>query len=188
MEGRPTPARVTNERYEEGAPKANKQLDPRGATGGGKKTGGGRRGLQGGSKPDYVKEIERLAAGQTLLREKTQQVAQRLQIGGRPSSRVDRALELMKGAEEDLRDLRYDDAARKRKMALGELRADATGIDQAVSLSMEKAQDLPPEMRQQITAGAQQAMPEGYEDLVGAYYKALSTAGSGEGEPPAPNQ
>ena len=29
-------------------------------------------------------------------------------------------------------------------------------------------------MRRQIGAAAQQGLPEGYEDLVGAYYKALS--------------
>ena len=174
LEGRPTPARLTNERYEAGNPKAEKQLDPRGATGGGKKTGGGQRGLQGGTPPDFVKDMERLAKNQALLREKAQKVARELQFGGRPLNGVQRAVELMKGVEEDLRDLRYDDAARKRKMAIEALREAASQVDQAVSLSLQKAPSLPPEMRERINAGSQQALPEGFEDIVGAYYKALS--------------
>lgn len=183
LEGRPTPARVTNERYEEGQPKASKQLDPRGATGGGKKTGGGLPGLQGGSKPDFVKDMQRLADNQAMLRERTQQVARQLENAGRPSSHVNRALQLLEGSEQDLRDLRYDDAARKRKTAINELKAEKSQIDEAVNVSLQKAQNLPPELRQQISAGAQQALPEGYEDLVGAYYKALS--GTTESTAPA---
>jgi len=177
LEGRPTPARVTNEKYEAGAPKADKQLDPRGSTGGGKKTGGGARGLQGGNKPDYVREMNRLADNQAILRERTEQIARQLETSGLSSSRVNRALQLMEGAETDLRDLRYEDAARKRKTAINELKAEENQIDEAVSVSLQRAANIPPEMRQQITAGSQQALPEGYEELVGAYYKALSGAG-----------
>jgi hypothetical protein len=155
-------------------PEVSKQLDPRGATGGGKKTGGGQRGLQGGRPPDFVKDMERLAEDQALLREKAQQIAQRLNYAGRPLNHVERAITLMEGAEADYRDLRYDDAARKRKTALSELRAAESQIDQAVSLSLQKAPDLPAEMREQISAGSRQALPEGYEDIVGAYYKAIS--------------
>ena len=174
LEGRPTPARLTNEPYESGTPHAEKQLAPRGATGGGKKTGGGRRGLQGGTPPDFVKDMERLAQNQIMLREKLQQVARELGYRGRPLAGVQRALELMKGAEEDYGDLRYDDAARKRKLAIESVRQTESRIGQAVSLSLQKASHLPPEMRREISAGAQQALPEGYEDIVGAYYKALS--------------
>jgi len=178
LEGRPTPARLTNEPYEAGVPKAEKQLNPRGATGGGKKTGGGQRGLQGGTPPDFVKDMERLAHNQALLREKAQRIARALNYRGRPLGGVLRAIELMKGAEQDYRDLRYDDAARKRKMALDAVRQSESRIDEAVSLSLQKAAHIPPEMRREISAAARQALPEGYEDIVGAYYKALSRSAS----------
>jgi len=174
LEGRPTPARLTNEQYEEGVPEAGKQLDPRGSTGGGKKTGGGRRGLQGNAPPDFVKDMERLQKNMAMLREQAQQVARQLDYAGRPLGGVQRAITLMEAAEQDYRDLRYDDAARKRKMALGQLRAGYAEIDQAVNLSMQKAPNLPQEMREEISSGVQQALPEGYEDIVGEYYKAIS--------------
>jgi hypothetical protein len=183
MEGRPTPARTTNEKYEEGNIKSSKQLDPRGATGGGKKTGAGQRGLQGGTPPDYSKEMERLENIQKLMREKAQQVARSTEASGKSSQRVNRALSLLESAEQDAKDRRYDDAARKRKTAIGELRGEQTNIDQAVELSLRKAPNLPADMRKQISAAATQALPEGYEDLVGEYYKALSTAGSDAAAP-----
>mgnify|MGYP006273574235 CR=1 FL=1 len=174
LEGRPTPARVTDDPYESGTPEADKQLDPRGSTGGGKKTGGGQAGLQGFAPPDMVQDMQRLSEKQKLLREQTQKLARQMQTAGQPLTRVHRAIELMEGAEQDLRDLRYDDAARKRKAALGELRALDAGVDRAVSLSLQRAPYVPADLREQISTGSQQALPEGYEDIVGAYYRAIS--------------
>lgn len=183
MEGRATPARLTKEPYEQGTPKTEEQLDPRGATGGGKKTGGGVRGLQGGTPPDFVKDMDRLKEEQKQLREKTQQLARQLENAGKPSTHVNRALQLLDSSLQDMKDMRYEEAARRRKVAIHELKAESNQIDQAVSLSLDKAPNLPPELRQQISSGAQQALPEGYEDLVGEYYKAISNAASGS---PAP--
>ena len=174
MEGRPTPARLTEEPYEASNVKATKQLDPRGATGGGRKTGAGQRGLQGGTPPDYVKDLDRLASQQAMIKERTEKIARQLDYAGRPSGRVDRATQLFEQAEQDLHDKRYDDAARKRKLAIGELRAAEAGIDQAVTLSLERGADVPPALRQQVISAAGEALPEGYEQAVGAYYKAIS--------------
>ena len=186
-EGRPTPARLTKERYEEGLVDASKQLDPRGATGGGRKTGGGQRGLQGGTPPDMVRDMERLAKDQMMLREKTMQLARAFNVSGRSSWRLDRAARLLASGVQDLQDRRYQDAARKRKVALSDLRATEGGLDEAVSLSLDKARRLPPEMRDAITAGTQQPLPEGFEEIVGAYYRALSEAG-GETDTNTPRQ
>ncbi len=179
LEGRPTPARLTKEPYEEGNVDARKQLNPRGATGGGKKTGGGARGLQGGTPPDFVRNMQRMAKNQKQLREKMQRVAQAFQLAGKSPWRLDRAINLVAQAEQDMRDRRYEDGARKHRAALSDMRAVASGIDEAISLSLDKARHVPPELRKQITAGSQQALPDGYEELVGAYYKALSEAGEG---------
>ncbi|HEX4141971.1 MAG TPA: hypothetical protein VHY91_00335 [Pirellulales bacterium] len=183
LEGRPTPARTTNEPYEEGNIKSKKQLDARGSTGGGKKTGGGEHGLQGGTRPDFAREAERLEKLQKQMREKTQQVAKITQATGKSSPRVERAVELMDEAVKDAADHRYQDAARKRKTAIGNLKAEQSQISESVNLSLRKATYLPADMRGQIGAAAGQALPEGYENLVGQYYKALSTAGQHDAAP-----
>ena len=59
-------------------------------------------------------------------------------------------------------------------MALEALRQAGSDVDQAVDLTLQKAPHLPPDMREEIGAGSRQALPEGFEDIVGAYYKAIS--------------
>lgn len=184
MEGRPTPARLTNEPYETGQVQAGKQLDPRGATGGGRKTGGGSRGLQGGTPPDIVNDMERLGARQQMLMEKTQKVARQLELGGVANTRIDEAAALLQSSDEALRDQRYDDAARQRKAALHELRTLERQLDPGLGLRLDRASpDLPPDLREQVVGGSREAAPEGYEDLVGAYFKALSDGGRTEAQP-----
>ena len=79
LPGRKTPARVGTEAYEPGKLKTEAQEDPNGSTGGGKKSGAGRRGLQGGTPPDPVKDIGRLSAKQAGMREKMEQLARKLE-------------------------------------------------------------------------------------------------------------
>jgi hypothetical protein len=176
LEGRKTPARVGNERYEPGQLKEEGKEDPNGATGGGKKAGAGRKGLQGGTPPDMVRDIGRLNSRQAGLREKAEQVARKLDTLGLGTSRLKESIELMKSVEQDLHDQRYEDAARKRREAIGKLHHAFEGMDEATAAQLSKARDLPPQMRQELLQGADEGYPAGYESLVKSYFKALSTA------------
>jgi hypothetical protein len=176
LDGRKTPARVTAERYEPGQLKEEGRLDPNGATGGGKKAGAGRRGLQGGTPPDFVRDMERLSEKQANIRERAEQVAKQLETTGITTRRLNETIELMKSAEKDLRDLRYEDAARKRRVSISELKSSLTGIDQATAVGLSRARELPPEMREELLQSADEAYPEGYESLLKSYFRALSEA------------
>ncbi|HVX15318.1 MAG TPA: hypothetical protein VHC22_29280 [Pirellulales bacterium] len=176
LQGRKTPARVGNERYEPGKLKQETPQDPNGATGGGKKAGAGRRGLQGGTPPDFVKDMERLGEKQASVRERAEQVAQRLEATGVNSTRLHQSIDLMKSAEQDLRDLRYEDAASKRRIALNQLKGALTRPDQATAIELSRARELPPEMREELLQSSDEGYPEGFESLLNNYYKALSEA------------
>jgi hypothetical protein len=176
LPGRETPARVGNEKYEPGQLKQEGQEDPKGASGGGKKAGSGRRGLQGGTPPDQVRNIGRLSAKQAGLREKAEQVAKKLDAVGVSTTRLTESIELMKSIEKDLADHRYEDAARKRRDALQTLRSAFSGMDQSTAARIHQARDLPPQMRNELLQSADQGYPPGYERLLKSYYKALSTA------------
>ena len=177
LEGRKTPARVGNERYEPGALKQTARDDPAGATGGGKKTGSGRIGLQGGTPPDFVRDMKRLSEKQAGLREKADQVAQKLDAIGVNTRRLNESINLMKSVESDLRDLRYQDAARKRRVALGLLENALTDLDQATAVQLSRARDLPPELREELIQSSDEAYPEGYEAMLKSYFRALSESG-----------
>src|SRR5205085_10938156 len=114
LPGRKTPARVGNEKYEPGQLKAEAQEDPNGATGGGKKAGAGRRGLQGGTPPDVVRDIGRLSAKQAGMREKMEQVARKLEGKGVSTVRLRQGIKLLDEAGKDLTDRKYTDASEKR--------------------------------------------------------------------------
>jgi hypothetical protein len=176
LQGRNTPARVGNERYEPGQLKQEKNADPKGATGGGKKAGAGRKGLQGGTPPDVVKNIGRLSAKQAGLREKAEQIAKKLAAKGLKSGRLIKGIQLFKQSEKDLRDLRYKDAARKRKLALRAFKGAALEVDQTTGLHVSQTRDLPPELRKELLQGADDSYPPGYEGLLKNYYKELSKA------------
>jgi hypothetical protein len=176
LDGRKTPARVGAERYEPGQIKQQKDQDPHGATGGGKKAGSGRIGLQGGTPPDFVKDMKRLSEKQAGLRERARQVAQRLESAGANTVRLNQAIALMKSAEEDLRDYRYDDAARKRGVALGKLKAALEESREGTSVQLSRARDLPPALRDELLQSTDERYPEGFESLLKSYYRALSEA------------
>jgi hypothetical protein len=174
LDGRKTPARLNNERYEPGRLKEEGRLDPNGSTGGGKKAGAGRRGLQGGTPPDFVKEMERLSAKQTGMREKAEQIARQLNTDGIAGRRLNRAIELMESVEDDLRDLRYEDAARKRKVAMRQLKAAFSDFDRTTGVQLSRARDLPLELREELLQSADEGFPDGYESLLENYYRVLS--------------
>lgn len=178
LEGRKTPARLGGEKYEPGQLKQKGMDDPNGATGGGKVEGGGKRGLQGGTPPplDLKRDLGRLSAKQAGLREKAEQIAKKLDSVGASSKKLGESIELMKQAEQDLKDLRYDDAARKRKIALNKLHGAFENVDEDTAARISKARDLPPHLRKELLQSADEGYPAGYENLLKSYFKALSNA------------
>lgn len=172
LPGRKTPARVGNEKYEPGAIKQEGSADPNGATGGGKKAGAGRIGLQGGTPPDVAKDVGRLNEKQSGLREKAEQVARKLDEKGYSTVKLKEAIELMKPADAG-RDLRYEDVAKKRKEALQKLRGAFGDVDPTAA-TISRSRDLPPELRQELLQGHDEGYPAGYENLLKNYYKKLA--------------
>jgi hypothetical protein len=176
LPGRKTPARVGSENYEPGKLKAEGQEDPNGATGGGKKSGAGRRGLQGGTPPDVVRDIGRLSARQAGMRERMEQVARKLESKGVSPTRLREGIKLLGSADKDLQNRKYTDAAKKRREAMQALRNAFSDLDHSTGTQIHRARDLPPQMRNELLQSAEAAYPAGYEALLKSYYKALSTA------------
>jgi len=174
LEGRDTPARVGAERYEPGALKQEAQDDPRGATGGGKKAGAGQRGLQGGTPPDFVKDMQRLSEKQQVIREEAEKVAQRLEAAGASSRRLGESIELMKSIEQDYRDLRYTDAARRRRVALSKLDGAVTDPADRTGVQLSRARELPAALREELLQASDEGYPAGYETMLKSYFRALA--------------
>lgn len=176
LPGRKTPARVGNERYEPGQLKEEAHQDPNGATGGGKKSGSGKKGLQGGTPPDFQKDMDRLSAKQAGVREKAEKVAERLDSAGLSSRRLNESIELMKQAQLEPRDLRYEDSFRKQKVALSQLKTALGQLEQGTAVQLQRARELPAQLRQELLQSSDEGYPPGYESLAKSYFRALSEA------------
>ena len=118
--------------------------------------------------------MERLSEKQAGLREKAEQVAKQLETSSITGRRMGKAIDLMKRSEEDLKNLRYEDAAAKRKTALGQLRATMTNVDSENAVRINRARELPKELRQELRQASDDGYPKGYESLLQNYFKALS--------------
>ena len=176
LPGRKTPARVGNERYEPGQLKEESKQDPGGATGGGKKSGTGKKGLQGGTPPDIQKDMDRLSAKQAGVREKAERVAERLDSAGLSSRRLNDSIELMKESQLGPNDLRYEDGFRKQKAALGQLKTALTQLERGPGVQLQRARELPAQLRQELLQSSDEGYPPGYESLAKSYFRALSEA------------
>jgi hypothetical protein len=176
LPGRKTPARVGNENFEPGKLKSEGQEDPNGATGGGKKAGAGRIGLQGGLPADMVRDQGRLSEKQAGMREKMEQLAKKLDSQGVSSTRVKEGIKLLEEADKALSDKRYEDAFKKRREAMQKLRGAFGDLDGSTAAQIHKARDLPPQLRNEMLQAADAGYPAGYESLLKSYYKALSSA------------
>jgi hypothetical protein len=85
-------------------------------------------------------------------------------------------IELLKSADKDLVDRHYQDAARKRREAMKRLRGACGELDRSTAAQINRARDLPPQLRSELLQSTEAAYPAGSEGLLKSYYKALSTA------------
>lgn len=174
LPGRKTPARVGNERYEPGQLKQEGVSDPSGATGGGKKAGAGRIGLQGGSMPELLKQdLGRLNEKQTGLREDMKQIAKKLEDRGYNTSRLNEAIRLLEKPLLNADDFRSDDPAKKLKTTLQKIRTDLRSLDPTAAESYQP-RGLPRRPGDEAFFGSDESAPAGYEKLADLYLKKLS--------------
>jgi len=174
LDGRKTPARLNNERYEKGRLKEEGRQDPNGATGGGKRAGEGRKGLQGGTPPPFSKDMKRLSEKQRGLRERATQVARKLDTNSVRGRRLQQAIRLLDSIESDLKNNKFNDAFRKQKMALRQIRDALGGVDQTTVIRLQQARDLPADLRDELLQSAGESYPKGYESLLESYFRKLS--------------
>src|SRR5438132_3460869 len=93
---------------------------------------------------------------------------------GITSKRLTESIELMKSVENDFKNTKYDDAARRRRVALTRLRTALIELDKSTAAQLSRARDLPPQLRQELLQAADEGYPAGYESILKSYFKALS--------------
>ena len=94
----------------------------------------------------------------------------------RSKKKYEDSVKLLEQADKDLKDGKYENAARKRLEAMQRLRGAFAGLNRGTAVDVSRARDLPAQLRDELRQSAESAYPAGYEALLRSYYKKLSTA------------
>ncbi|HYE07250.1 MAG TPA: hypothetical protein VEL07_17180 [Planctomycetota bacterium] len=172
--GRETPTRLSPSPFESGSVQDSSKADNGGASGGGKVSGQGGEGLRGPVPAPLAERMKRLAGQQAQLRSQGEKVAlalrQRRMTDGALESAVSAMREVEAAAE------RGDGGAIRQRYAeaVDALRAARDDIgDGAATLRHERI-DLERSARADQLQQSRDAVPAGYEEMVGRYFTALA--------------
>jgi DNA-binding transcriptional MerR regulator len=181
--GRATPTRVTPDPYEKGQVKDSSKDDPGGATGGGKVSGGGEKGLFGQVPPELKGEMGRMSGKQADIRQKAERLAHGLGKLNYPAGDLGKVIILMKEQEDALKNMNLPAFQSKQKVLLETMKDAGNVVTTEARARSEKAASVPKYLREELMNAKSQDAPEGYRKLVGEYFRALS--GEKDSAPPA---
>lgn len=174
LPGRDTPTRVTNDPYEEGVVKELQQLATSGATGGGKARGAGQEGLQGERPPPLMTDLQFMQDWQKRIRQEAERIAGQLKMVEIRLPDLQRAIELMRAAEQAAAEGRYQDMFAHQQMVMQHLRMSGELAARQVALEIDRAYQLPPDQRRKILDAFDEPIPEEYRTAVERYFLQLS--------------
>lgn len=173
--GRTTPTRNTNDPYEQGVVKELQQTATSGATGGGKARGGGQEGLQGdpASVPPMYGNLPYMKDWQQRIRDKTERVVGQLKAVRIVSPELESAVKLMKEAEDDAANGRYQQMFNRQKMVMTTLEAARDLAAHDVSLRVDGA-GAGDAGRNAVLDAGDEPVPMEYRGAVQRYFEQLS--------------
>ncbi len=170
--GRDTPTRLTPEAFSKGQIKDTSKDPTGGATGGGKVSGAGSEGMEGPVPRELALKLKNMARKQSFLRNSAEKISAQFEIANYPSLFKETITE-MKAVEDDLSNLRYRNALRRRGVLLKNLKETRMFLGGQVGIRRDRSNPLPSRMQDEITDAIGGASPKGYEELLKDYFRAL---------------
>lgn len=144
-----------------------------GATGGGKLSGFDGAGLRGPASPPSNQNAPRLADQQAKIRQQAEALALKLRQYKLPTGDLEASVQAMQRVETSLQQRDGLGVRRAFSRAVDALQEARQTVKAESRLTRERTQ-LPAWMRAEITAGWQDSVPRGYEEMVSEYFKALA--------------
>jgi hypothetical protein len=179
--GRQTPTRLTPDPYERGSVKDTSKEAPGGATGGGKVSGLGKEGLRGSTPPELKQELERLASKQADIAQKAERLSRNFEKVGIDASGLKRAADEMHSASEAIKNADLNDFAKKKQLAVSNLKEQQASIAAEVKARQEKLTRIPKELCEEIMNAVKEKMVDEYKELLKAYYRNLADEAANRG-------
>jgi hypothetical protein len=176
--GQETPTRLSPSPFEQGTVKDEDKKGNGGATGGGKNAGFASEGLRGPTPPPQMQQaMARLAGKQAQLRQQACDLALKLRAQHLPSGDLENAVLSMQAVEDAAKNWKGGQIKARYSQALDALGDAKQAVSGESRLQRERSK-LPERIRQEAMAGSADAVPPGYEDMVGRYFQDLAGATS----------
>jgi hypothetical protein len=173
--GRRTPTRLSPDPFQAGEIQDTSAQAPGGATGGGKLSGIGGEGLEGPVPPEIRRELGRLASRQASLRNRAEKIDIQLQAARLDSfARLDGVVRLMRLTEDDLRNYRYRNALRRRRVLVGEIETLYASLADPQRFRRDASSDSTQRNWTDIYDVREDDFPPAYRDALRRYYETLS--------------
>ena len=173
--GRRTPTRLSPDPFQAGEIQDTSGEAPGGATGGGKLSGVGGEGLEGPVPPEIQRELGRLASRQASLRNRAEKIDIQLQAARLDSfARLDGVIHLMRLTEDDLRNYRYRNALRRRRILVGEIETLYGSLADPQRFRRDASTDPTQQNWTDIYDVREDDFPPAYRDALRRYYETLS--------------
>ncbi|HYF51973.1 MAG TPA: hypothetical protein VEJ63_21370 [Planctomycetota bacterium] len=171
--GKQTPTRATPDPFEQGAVKDQSKEAQGGSTGGGKEAGASSLGLRGQPPPSTMKKLDRIKENQAQIRQKAEKVVTQLKAYHLPSSDAEEAVRRMKQIESKLGEGKGFALKQAHVSVIDSLKEAKKVTGFQAEVNSERTRELPKNVRNKIMSGMQQPAPQGYQDLMEAYFKSL---------------
>ncbi len=175
--GRQTPSRLTADPFEAGWVNDTSGEAPTGATGGGKVSGQGAEGFQGPIPPALKQELNRMVVRQQDLIDKARRIDYGLQKYRAPRGRLPEAIELMEAQKAGLEQGDLANFGSYQRVVLSNLREVKELTEKQKQIVRDRSALLPKELREEISSGLEDEVPEQYREMVRNYFRALSEGG-----------
>ncbi len=172
--GRRTPTRYMNDPYENATVDDRMEQATGGATGGGKRSGGGGEGLRGHVPPDLQVEMARLSGKQADLIVKGERILHQLSKFNYNAVKLRETLEMMRALNYHMDNYRYTDLVGAHKQVVEGLKTGRELFRYEYRTRREQEAAIPPKVRRLLNDSMQSEFPELYGDLLREYYKAIS--------------
>ncbi len=172
--GQETPTRLSETPFEQGSVKDSSTDNRGGATGGGKLSGFDQEGLRGPAPPPELKQaMQRLSGKQQELRQQAETLALGLRARRLPSAAVENAVLTLDAATAAAQRFDGSQLRQAHTRLLDDLATARRDVAAASAVQRERSK-LGDRARGAAAAGADEAVPPGYEQMAGAYFRALA--------------
>ncbi|MGH7213252.1 MAG: hypothetical protein ACREIT_00505 [Tepidisphaeraceae bacterium] len=171
--GRNTPTRLDPTPFQQDQVKDTGKDPTGGATGGGKISGQGGRGLEGPVPPQLKEEMGRLANKQAELRNTAERLNLQYKLGRYDNFKLHESIALMRRVESDVKANRYNNALRRQDVLVDAMGTSHLLLSGRIHVQQDTSPAIGGKLDEEINDAMKGQLPAAWSEALKEYYKKL---------------